>query len=255
MPPPPRQVLEVVREPRIYLANEQAIYRSETNVPRLEIESPRNGEIVPSSKVRVHIKVSDNLYGDRVAIILDNGSDQTPSEPEKSLDLQNVRKGKHLLRALALTLWGESYKNEGALQWCVFSVASDSDGSSPTTTSRGQVLAENPSRITEPLTVDLSKPVLTVNVQNGLQIKEGQLVEIDFLLSNAKLKGDGGDYRVRYIIDDDEPQWIDKNEPIGLAGWIEGKHTVRLELIGPDGWPYRNGDYNVVTREISVSSK
>ena len=105
------------------------------------------------------------------------------------------------------------------------------------------------------LNPDPTKPLLIFNLANGQTFYEGEEVLIDFSLSNAKLKGDGGEYRVRYIIDDDEPQWIDKNEPIGLAGWIKGKHTVRLELIGPDGWPYRNGDYNVVTREISVSSK
>jgi len=102
---------------------------------------------------------------------------------------------------------------------------------------------------------DATKPLLIFNLANGQTFHEGEEVLVDFSLSNAKLKGDGGEYRVRYIIDDDEPQWIDKNESIGLAGWIEGKHTIRLELIGPDGWPFRNGDYNVVTREILVSSK
>ena len=102
---------------------------------------------------------------------------------------------------------------------------------------------------------DLTKPLLIFNLANGQTFHEGEEVLIDFSLSNAKLKGDGGEYRVRYIIDDDEPQWIDKWESIWLAGWMEGKHTIRLELIGPDGWPYRNGGYNVATREISVTSK
>ena len=76
-------------------------------------------------------------------------------------------------------------------------------------------------------------------------------VTIDFSLANAKLKGDGGEYRVRYIVDDDEMKWIDRWEQIVLTGWIAGKHTIRLELIGPDGWPYRNGDYNIETRELT----
>ena len=111
-------------------------------------------------------------------------------------------------------------------------------------------------RLLDPkLHADPTKPLLIFNLANGQTLREGEEVVIDFSLFNAKLKGDGGEYRVRYIVDDDEPQWIDKNEPIGLAGWIEGKHTIRLELIGPDGWPFRNGDYNVVTREILVSAK
>jgi hypothetical protein len=105
------------------------------------------------------------------------------------------------------------------------------------------------------LHADPTKPLLIFNLANGQIFHKSEEVLIDFSLSNAKLKGDGGEYRVRYIVDDDEPQWIDKNEPIGLDGWIEGKHTIRLELIGRDGWPSRNGDYNVVTREIQVSSK
>jgi hypothetical protein len=87
---------------------------------------------------------------------------------------------------------------------------------------------------------------------SDLEVRQGGSMMIDFLLANAKLKGDGGDYRVRYIIDDDEPQYLDKLGPIWLSGWMKGKHTVRLELIGPDGWPFRNGDANIITREISV---
>jgi len=100
--------------------------------------------------------------------------------------------------------------------------------------------------------VDPKKPLLIFNLPNGKTFREGEEVVIDFSLANAKLKGDGGDYRVRYIVDDDEMKWIDAHEQVALTGWTPGKHTIRLELIGPDGWPYRNGDYNVVTRELTV---
>jgi hypothetical protein len=100
--------------------------------------------------------------------------------------------------------------------------------------------------------VDLKKPLLIFNLPNGKTFREGEEVVIDFSLANAKLKGDGGDYRVRYIVDDEEMQWIDAPEQVVLTNWTPGKHTIRLELIGPDGWPYRNGDYNVVTRELTV---
>ena len=100
--------------------------------------------------------------------------------------------------------------------------------------------------------VDPKKPLLIFNLPNGKTFHEGEEVVIDFSLANAKLKGDGGDYRVRYIVDDEDMKWIDRWEQIVLTGWTPGKHTIRLELIGPDGWPYRNGDYNVVTRELTV---
>ena len=101
--------------------------------------------------------------------------------------------------------------------------------------------------------VDPKKPLLIFNLPNGKTFREGEEVVIDFSLANAKLKGDGGDYRVRYIVDDEEMQWIDRWEQVVLTGWTPGKHTIRLELVGPDGWPYRNGDYNVVTRELTVT--
>lgn len=102
------------------------------------------------------------------------------------------------------------------------------------------------------LSVDIQKPLLIFNLPNGKTFRESEEVVIDFSLANTKLKGDGGEYRVRYIVDDDDMKWIDRWEQIALTGWIPGKHTIRLELIGPDGWPYRNGDYNVVTRELTV---
>jgi hypothetical protein len=102
------------------------------------------------------------------------------------------------------------------------------------------------------LQVDLSKPLLIFNFPEGKTFREGEEVVIDFSLANVKLKGDGGEYRVRYIVDDNDMQWIERWEQVALTGWIAGKHTIRLELIGPDGWPHRNGDYNVVTREITI---
>jgi len=99
---------------------------------------------------------------------------------------------------------------------------------------------------------DPKKPLLIFNFPNGKTFREGEEVVIDFSLANAKLKGDGGDYRVRYIVDDEDMRWIDRWEQVVLTGWTPGKHTIRLELIGPDGWPYRNGDHNIVTRELTV---
>jgi hypothetical protein len=97
--------------------------------------------------------------------------------------------------------------------------------------------------------VETKEPLLIFNLPDGKTFREGDEIVIDFSLANAKLKGDGGGYRIRYIVDDDEMKWIDRSEQVVLTGWIPGKHTIRLELIGPDGWPIRNG---IVTREIKV---
>jgi hypothetical protein len=99
---------------------------------------------------------------------------------------------------------------------------------------------------------DPTKPLLIFPMPNGKTFREGEEVVIDFALANAKLKGDGGEYRVRYIVDDGEMRWVDKWEQVVLTGWTPGNHTIRVELVGPDGWPYRNGIYNVTTRELTI---
>ena len=103
------------------------------------------------------------------------------------------------------------------------------------------------------LKVDAAKPLLIFNLPDGKTFREGEEVVIDFSLANAKLKGDGGEYRVRYLVDDEEMRWIDRWEEVVLSGWLPGKHTIRLELVGPDGWPYKNGDFNVVTRALTIT--
>jgi hypothetical protein len=96
------------------------------------------------------------------------------------------------------------------------------------------------------------RPVLHFELPNGSTFREGEAVVIEFHLENVKLKGDGGEYRVRYFVDDDEMQWIDRWDQVWLTGWVEGKHTIRLELVGPDGWPDKNRD-NIITREITIT--
>src|SRR5215213_771127 len=89
--------------------------------------------------------------------------------------------------------------------------------------------------------VDADRPLLIFNLPNGKTFREGEEVVIDFSLANAKLKGEGGDFRVRYIVDDGGLQWVVRWEQLVLTDWTPGNHTIRLELVGPDGWPYRNG--------------
>lgn len=93
-------------------------------------------------------------------------------------------------------------------------------------------------------------PLLVFNLPNGKTFRQDEPVTIDFSLANGKLKGDGGEYRVRYIVDDEEMQWIDRSEQVVLSGWTPGKHTIRLELVGPDGWPVQD---QVMTRELTVT--
>ena len=230
--------------------------------------------------------------GNHIHVILDNQPYEAYYELGQPFELRNVVEGKHTLRVFPSRPWHESYKNDGAFQMVMFSVKGGGDASKPTTTNSGQIVSNNnanarsaasPSatpRVTPKSSpsananatatpalpregkdmasskagdVDPAKPLLTYSRPKGeYKDADADPIMIDFWLSNAKLKGDGGDYRVRYIIDDDEARYIDKWEPIWLTGWISGKHTVRLELIDKDGKPVDNGGYNTTAREITV---
>jgi hypothetical protein len=101
--------------------------------------------------------------------------------------------------------------------------------------------------------VDRTKPLLTYSRPKGEYTgADANSIMIDFWLSNAKLQGDGGEYRVRYSVDGGEARYIDRWDPIWLTGWTAGKHKVRLELVDRGGNPVENGGYNTTEREITV---
>jgi hypothetical protein len=153
-----------------------------------------------------------------------------------------------------------------------FTVKGGGDASKPTTTGSGQTMANanssgannnaagaSPPREGKDVAaskagdVDPTKPLLTYSRPKGeYKGEDADPIMIDFWLTNAKLKGDGGEYRVRYFVDDDEARFIDKWDPIWLSGWLSGKHTVRIELLDKDGRPVENGGYNTTTRTITV---
>ena len=102
--------------------------------------------------------------------------------------------------------------------------------------------------------VDASKPLLTYSRPKGeYKGADADAIMIDFWLWNAKLQGDGGEYRVRYSVDGGEAKFIDKWQPIWLAGWTNGKHSVKVELVDKAGNFVDNGGYNSTTREITVA--
>ena len=102
--------------------------------------------------------------------------------------------------------------------------------------------------------VNSKAPLLNFALANGSSFGAGQAVPLNISVSNARLKGDGGEFRIRYIVDEGEMNWIDDSRSIALSGWVPGEHTIRVELIGPDGWPYKNGEANIVTRKITFTN-
>ncbi|MDX6303190.1 MAG: hypothetical protein QOI77_159 [Blastocatellia bacterium] len=222
--------------------------------------------------------------GNHIHVILDNQPYEAYYDTSQPFELRNVSEGKHTLRVFPSRPWHESYKNDGAFQMVQFTVKGGGDATKPTTTKDGQTMASpakspakaaatpalpaNANSSTSPTParegkdfapssagdVDPAKPLLTYSRPKGeYKGEDADPIMIDFWLTNAKLLGDGGTFRVRYTIDGGEAKFIDKWEPIWLSGWIDGKHQVKLELVDKDGNPVDNGGYNSTTREITVT--
>jgi hypothetical protein len=228
--------------------------------------------------------------GNHIHVILDNAPYEAYYNLDEPFELRNVIAGKHTLRVFASRPWHESYKNAGSFQMVTFTVRGGGDASQPTTTATGEKMADNknasaanknaaninaanantananananatPPREGKDMpastggAVDRSKPLLTYSRPKGeYKGADADAIMIDFWLSNAKLQGDAGTYRVRYSVDGGAAQYIDKWQPIWLTGWTAGKHTVKLELVDKDGNAVENGGYNSTTHEITVT--
>src|SRR6267142_759941 len=262
--PPTSQTLTMVPRPQKILDMMKARGEQDQAKPILKIVSPAKDAVINGSTVEVKLNLSGDLkgymphkdpatgMGNHIHVILDNQPYEAYYELGQPFELRNVMAGKHTLRVFPSRPWHESYKNDGAFQMVSFAVKGGGDAAKPTTTNTGQTMANN-NASPAPTTpregkdmvpssggeVDATKPLLTYSRPKGeYKGADADPIMIDFWLANAKLKGDGGEYRVRYIIDNDDPKYIEKWEPIWLAGWTNGKHTVRLELLDKDGKPF-----------------
>jgi hypothetical protein len=203
-------------------------------------------------------------------VILDNQPYEAYYNLDQEFELRNVADGEHTLRVFPSRPWHESYKNPGAFQMVKFNVRNGgADATKPATTNSGQQMSNakaNSNANATPATegkdmpdshagpVDATKPLLTYSRPKGeYKGADADAIMIDFWLSNAKLTGDGGEYRVRCSVDGGEAKFIDKWEPIWLSGWTAGKHSVKLELVDKAGNLVDNGGYNSTTREITVT--
>ncbi len=249
--------------------------------PTLKILEPAANSTVASSTVKVKLQLAGDLkgykpmmdmetkMGNHIHVILDN----QPYEAYYNIDgsafeLRNVADGEHTLRVFPSRPWHESYKSDGAFQMVKFTVKNGgADTTKPTTTNSGNTMANaNSNANTAPTpegkdmpastggTVDATKPLLTYSRPKGeYKGADADAIMIDFWLANAKLQGDGGEYRVRYSVDGTEPKFLDKWQPIWLSGWTNGKHKVKLELVDKSGAVVENGGYNSTEREITIT--
>ncbi len=139
----------------------------------------------------------------------------------------NLSKGEHLVRVFLARTFGESLKGDLTFFATNFFVGE-----------RG------------PTKFDLSQPYLTYNEpSNQLYLTEGGPILLDFFISNCELTKDG--YKVRLTIDKKATKNLHDWQPYYIYGLDEGQHTVRLELLGPDGLLVK-GPFNDVEQTITV---
>ena len=279
--PAPQVLIETERPQKIKDMMSQRGEQDEAK-PELKILFPKADSTITSSTVRVQLALSGDLkgykpmkdmatqMGNHIHVILDNQPYEAFYNVENSVfELKNVADGEHTLRVFPSRPWHESYKNQGAFQMIKFAVKNGgADTSKPATTNANQPasnvqntnVAPTPtpeSKDMHPTTagaVDPTKPLLTYSRPKGeYKGVDTEAIMIDFWLANAKLVGDGGEYRVRYSVDGGEAKFIDKWQPIWLKGWTDGKHKIKLELIDESGNVVDNGGYNSTEREITTS--
>jgi hypothetical protein len=247
--------------------------------PAIEITVPPDGALIETSTVRVLLALGGDLkgyvpgmdpetkMGNHIHVILDNQPYEAYYNIDQGFELRNVPDGEHTLRVFASRPWHESYKNAEAFDVVKFTVKDGgADLDIPATTNKGQQMSDvNSNTAAKPTpegkempasqggAIDVKKPLLTYSRPKGeYKGADADPIMIDFWLSNAKLVGDGGEYRVRYSVNGGEPKFIEKWAPLWLSGWTTGKHSIKLELVDKDGKVVENGGYNSTTRDITV---
>jgi len=273
--PTAQNLTEVPRPQKI---QEQMATRGEQDnaAPTITVVEPRNGATVKSSVVKVKLTLAGDLkgykpmkdmttgMGNHIHVILDNQPYEAYYNLDREFELRNVSDGEHTLRFFPSRPWHESYKNANAFQMVKFTVRNGgADTTKPATTNANQTMSNaNASAPPEGKemqsstagAVDAAKPLLTYSRPKGeYKGADAETIMIDFWLSNGKLTGDGGEYRVKYSVDGGEAKFIDKWSPIWLSGWADGKHSVKLEMVDKNGNLFDNGGYNSTTREITVA--
>jgi hypothetical protein len=245
--------------------------------PDLAIDVPEDGSTIETSTVLVALTLGgdrkgyepgmnpETKMGNHIHVILDNQPYEAYYNIEGMFELRNVPDGEHTLRVFASRPWHESYKNEGSFDVVKFTVKNGgADLNIPASTNSGQAMSNantapkaTPEGKDMPASqggaIDITKPLLTYSRPKGeYKDADADPIMIDFWLANAKLTGDGGEYRVRYSVNGGEPKFIERWAPLWLSGWTAGKHSIKLELVDKDGNVVDNGGYNSTTREFTV---
>lgn len=183
----------------------------------VKIETPHEEQVMSWETVDVFLRLENYAIGDggnRVALILDNGSPIEHDHDLKPVILRGLSPGAHTLRAYAVRPDGKMIRDPEAWDRVNFHVRrKDFSNFQP-----------------------MDRPYLTVNLPtdgNAYPDAEGK-VWLDFRAHNAPLGKEK--YRVRLQLDG-VSTFLEKEEPYPLAGLAEGRHRLVVDLVDEDGDP------------------
>ena len=203
--------------------------------PRVQIVAPRDGALVRTNRVEVHLAVTDwpaPQDGRHIHLILDNEPYRRVDDPSRPVVLENLAEGTHVLRAFPGWHTHESVKRDGAFAMAVFHVGNRTDA----------------------VHLDPHAPLLTYSRPKGdYNGDDAAHILLDFYVRNVpnnQLAANG--YRVRYTIDNGTPAELASWVPYTISNLSDGAHTIALDLIGADGQPVA-GPFNHTERTIHVN--
>ena len=221
-------------------------------LPQVQIESPRDGALLPEGTWQLKLKVRDWPLTDagelglgaHLVVQLDDlppqrltGAAQVPSgQRDRATSLSLVADepalgpGSHRLTVYAARPWGEAVKSPGALQQITVNRLLANPLSLPQAGSP-QLLPVSPAELSA------NEPVL-----------------LDWILLDAPLQNlrDGdGSWRLRVTINGDR-FLMDQNVPLWLRGWKPGRNTLQLELLDGLGQPL-NPPFNSLVQEVDLN--
>ncbi len=184
---------------------------------RVVVESPKEGEVMPYETVDVFVRVENYAIGDggnRLHVIVDNGSPIEHSNELKPVVLHGLAPGAHVLRIHAVKPDGKMLADPQARARVDFYVRrKDFSNFQPE-----------------------DHPYLTVNLpKDGMAFPDPEgKVWLDFRAHNVTLAKEG--YRVRFRLDGVETV-LTSGEPYAWTGLSEGRHRLVVELIDEEGDP------------------
>lgn len=188
----------------------------------LELKSPTPGEGANN--------LNYSKDGQHVHIIVDN--EPYMAMYDTTFNIGGLTPGAHTLRAFPSRSWHESVKTPGAFVARTFYVGSK-EGTP---------------------VLQATAPLLTYSRPKGEYVgNDARKILLDFYVSNGELGADK--HKVVVSIDGAVVDTLDEWSPYVIEGLKDGEHTIRLQLIGPDGAPVANGPFNDTERTITVASK